>query len=201
MKLDIVLINVLRACKQTSRRCDSGPVCECWSCLCEKQDKSALVCWYRQPYWACCYTVGDLINAACWYARNFLSVTEIVLNFRVDGALLAKVFLAGSKTGIESELSTLQPNFGGFLQVIADRESYYTFKSRDTGKYCNSLNIFSEVDFVKQYVEAGLTKMPVFRALLASGTRNPADYALIQNSPESDAAIDRSFSKPGKLLL
>ena len=142
-----------------------------------------------------------MINAACWYEQNFLSVTEIVLNFRVDGALLTKDLLAGSKPGIESELSTPQPNLGGFLQLIADRESYYVFKSRDTGKFCNSLNIFSEVDFVKQYVEAGLTKMPVFQALLASGTRNPAEYALIQNSPESDAAIDRSLSKPGKLLL
>ena len=142
-----------------------------------------------------------MINAACWYARNFLSVTEIVLNFRVDGALLTKALLAGSNPGIESELSTLQPNFGGFLQLIADRESYYIFKSRDTGNFCISLNIFSEVDFVKQYVEAGLTTMPVFKALLASGTLNPAEYALIQNSPESDAAIDRSFSKPGKLLL
>ena len=58
-----------------------------------------------------------------------------------------------------------------------------------------------EVDFVKQYIESRLSKMPDLQTVLTSSrTLNPADYASLQNSPASDAPIERSFLKLRKLL-
>ena len=57
-----------------------------------------------------------------------------------------------------------------------------------------------EVDFVKQYGESRLSKIPALQTVASSGTLNPEYYALLQNSPASDAAIERSFLKLRKLL-
>ena len=108
---------------------------------------------------------------------------------------MTKAIPAGPKPDIESELATLQRNFGGFLQLIADLESCSCIQiegHRKLLQFIDSLDL--EVDFAQQYVEARLSKMPVFQAVLISGTLNPADYALIQNSAESNAAMERSFS-------
>ena len=144
---------------------------------------------------------GTWIIAACRYVQNFLSIKEFVLNFGGEGALVTKAILVVSKPRIESELATLQ-NFGGFSLLIADLESDSCAQMEGYRKILQFIeHLDLEVDFVKQYVESRQSKKPDLQTVVtSSGTLTPADYALLQNSPTSNAAIEQSFSKLRKLL-